>query len=248
MRHDVRKGLWSFAIIASLGLAHVAGWAAIPTKIAHQGRLLDSADQPITSAVSVTFALYAVDTGGSALWSESQTIDPDDQGFYETFLGETTTLPSNLSDPLYLQMTVGIEILTPRLQVGSVPFALRAGDLECADCVASTEIAPETIVDADISASAAIAGTKTSPNFGSQNILTLGNVGIGTTTPGAKLTVNGPMIRQLARVQGYSSDDTDDGVLSGRLLSFIKTQNDTGIRVSWSDNFRVRGSDKACRW
>ena len=37
-----------------------------------------------------------------------------------------------------------------------------------------------TIDNADVNTSAAIAGTKISPNFGSQNLVTTGNVGIGT--------------------------------------------------------------------
>ena len=69
-----------------------------------------------------------------------------------------------------------------------------------------------TIVNADINASAAIAGTKISPDFGSQNIVTTGSftgndleidsgtlsvdasnnrVGIGTTSPSQKLEVSG---------------------------------------------------------
>ena len=39
-----------------------------------------------------------------------------------------------------------------------------------------------TIVNADINASAAIAGTKISPDFGSQNIATTGTLGSGNIT------------------------------------------------------------------
>ena len=48
-----------------------------------------------------------------------------------------------------------------------------------------------SLVNADINASAAIAGTKISPIFGSQNITTTGSVGIGTTSPSDKLHVHG---------------------------------------------------------
>jgi microcystin-dependent protein len=44
--------------------------------------------------------------------------------------------------------------------------------------VTSTKIADDTIVNADINSAAAIAGTKISPDFGSQNITTTGNVTI----------------------------------------------------------------------
>jgi hypothetical protein len=48
-----------------------------------------------------------------------------------------------------------------------------------------------SIVNASVSGSAAIAGTKISPDFGSQNILTTGNSGVGTGTPESKLAVKG---------------------------------------------------------
>jgi len=48
--------------------------------------------------------------------------------------------------------------------------------------VTSTMIADGTIVNADVNASAAIAGTKISPDFGSQNVTTTGTVTGGTVT------------------------------------------------------------------
>jgi hypothetical protein len=47
------------------------------------------------------------------------------------------------------------------------------------------------IVNADVSATAAIAGTKIAPNFGSQNVVTTGNVGIGTTSPSCVIDARG---------------------------------------------------------
>ena len=64
--------------------------------------------------------------------------------------------------------------------------------------VTSTMITNNTIVDADVNASAAIQGTKINPNFGSQNIATTGNTTIGgtlgvtsNTTVGGTLEVTG---------------------------------------------------------
>jgi hypothetical protein len=45
------------------------------------------------------------------------------------------------------------------------------------------------IVNADISASAAIAGTKVAPNFGAQNVVTTGTLGAGATTLDGTLTL-----------------------------------------------------------
>ena len=60
---------------------------------------------------------------------------------------------------------------------------LSSGALPSNITVTSSNISDLSIVNADVNASAAIAGTKVSPNFGSQNVLTTGNCGIGTTSP-----------------------------------------------------------------
>ena len=56
------------------------------------------------------------------------------------------------------------------------PSKIAAGVLPTDVTVASANIVDGTIVDADVNASAAIAGTKISPDFGSQNIVTSGTV------------------------------------------------------------------------
>lgn len=47
-----------------------------------------------------------------------------------------------------------------------------------------------TVTNAKVATNAAIAGTKISPNFGSQDIVTTGDVGIGTSSPSQKLHIS----------------------------------------------------------
>ena len=176
---------------------------SVPTIISHQGRLLNASNQPVTTNVSVVFSIYDAASGGSQVWTETQSITPDSLGFYETFLGGTTPLPSTLPNPSYLQIQVQSETLTPRLQFGSVPFAQKAGNADLLDnldstvfsqlgpSIESSEIADGTIANIDVSGTAAIAGSKISPDFGSQNIFTSGNIGIGTTSATNRLNIQG---------------------------------------------------------
>lgn len=58
--------------------------------------------------------------------------------------------------------------------------SLGLGSLATLSAVASTEITDGTITDADISGTAAIAGSKITPNFGAQNVVTTGTLATGT--------------------------------------------------------------------
>ncbi|MGB9851962.1 MAG: beta strand repeat-containing protein, partial [Candidatus Kapaibacteriota bacterium] len=59
-----------------------------------------------------------------------------------------------------------------------------------AGTVGSTEIADGSIVDADVSATAGIAGTKIVPNFGTQNIITTGDVSANNGAFGGNVSAN----------------------------------------------------------
>jgi hypothetical protein len=74
--------------------------------------------------------------------------------------------------------------------------------------VTSTMIADGTIVDADVNASAAIAGTKISPNFGSQNVVTTGTSTAASLIPtGSSVPSNGVYL-PAANSVGISTNGT----------------------------------------
>jgi hypothetical protein len=51
------------------------------------GTLLDRDNRPMAGPVSVTFSLYGEQSGGAALWVETQNVHPDANGNYAVFLG-----------------------------------------------------------------------------------------------------------------------------------------------------------------
>ena len=109
--------------------AQAAPAQTVPLTFTQQGRLLDDAGEPIDGGALVfKFALYASATGGTELWSEEQSITPD-QGYFSARIGETTAFPSTLFDgskgTLFLGVTVGSDSeMTPRQQLTSTPFSL----------------------------------------------------------------------------------------------------------------------------
>ena len=97
--------------------------------------------------------------------------------------------------------------------------------------VSSTMITNGTIVNADVNASAAIDGTKISPNFGSQNIVTSGTVdGRDVSTDGTKLDgiESGATADQTAaEIRTLVDSATDSNVFTDADLSKL-----TGIEAS----------------
>jgi hypothetical protein len=66
---------------------------------------------------------------------------------------------------------------------------LGLGTLATLNAVGSAQITDDQIADADVASTAAIQGTKISPNFGTQNVVSTGNFGVGTASPVNNLTV-----------------------------------------------------------
>jgi hypothetical protein len=115
-------------ILLALILA-VTGSASpeIPKKINYQGKLTDSGTgRPLVGTHNMTFRIHDDPATGSVLWSESQVVSVDSSGVFSAILGSITPIDLSFDDPVWLEVEVGGEILTPRREVVSVPFAFRA--------------------------------------------------------------------------------------------------------------------------
>lgn len=112
-------------------------YAQVPMAMNYQGYLTDSEGAPINGTVDMTFSLYAVSTGGGALWWEDHSVNVID-GIYSVVLGNTTPLsPSHFVDPLYLGVQVGTDAeMTPRQKITSAAFAINADKLDGQDASA----------------------------------------------------------------------------------------------------------------
>jgi hypothetical protein len=125
------KGLRSLLLLAALMVPLAAQAAGVPNLVAQQGRLLNSDGTAVTVPVTLTFALYSSATGAAALWTESQTITPDD-GYFAVQLGSGTPFPAGLWDgsAKYLGLKVNDDVeMTPREAIMAVPYALVANDV-----------------------------------------------------------------------------------------------------------------------
>ncbi len=143
---NMNRWILSAALLLS-GLALAQG--TVPDRVSFVARLTNTTGQPVTGNHAVQFSLFDVNTGGTALWSEtygSATFTADGLGFFE--LGSTTALTTSVFDgrQLYLQVTVDSTALTPRVSVVSVPYAIRATTA----ATAATATRLGTLAEADV--------------------------------------------------------------------------------------------------
>src|SRR6516165_470640 len=86
---------------------------------------------------TITFAIYAEETGGSPLWQETQTVIVDGTGAYNALIGSTVPdgLPLDIftaNDARWLSIHLegANEPDQPRVLIASVAYALRAADAD----------------------------------------------------------------------------------------------------------------------
>ena len=145
-----------------------ASAAEVPRLIKFSGTLLDAQDRPLAGPVGVTFALHAQQTGGPALWLETQNVTPDAHGSYTVLLGANSAngVPAELfasGEARWLEVQVERQPEQPRILLVSVPYALKAKDAETlGGRPASAFLTTETLARAGSSAGAAAAAPASS--------------------------------------------------------------------------------------
>jgi len=128
-------------IAATAALVFMSGTAVadVPGVIGFQGFLVDDQNAPIDTTgkddLKVTFELFDDAQGATPFWLDTYDISVE-SGVFFTLLGDTSNpvVSTNFNGPSkYLQITIGDTALQPRLQITSVPYALRANVATTAD-------------------------------------------------------------------------------------------------------------------
>ncbi len=153
----------------------------------YQGRLADSAGTPITATVPMIFRLYnAPGSGATPLWEEQWTGPNSVQvsdGLFNVMLGSLTAIPQSIvngNNSLWLGITAGTDNeMTPRVQLGSVPFAAQAltvpdgsiGTAKLANGSVTQAKAPSLVNSANIPNTHIYFGTETVSATSAQTVL-----------------------------------------------------------------------------
>ena len=177
----------SFVILLLLTLLSITNttvFSAVPTTINFQGRLTDSIGQSLNDTTNLNFSIFDTATGGTALWTETHTNISVLNGMVNITLGSYTVLTPDLLKiyPLWLEVQVESDILSPRQLLSATPYSIIAVD--------SLKLSGKTYDTFLSTTGGTVAGT-----------LTAENMCIGTTTP-----VLGKLHVQLP---AWSNRDTD---------------------------------------
>ncbi len=116
-------------------------------RISVQGTLKSSTGAAVSDGdYSMTFRLYTVSSGGSALWTETATVAVVG-GVYSHLLGSVTTLnSSHFGNRLFLGVTVAGAELTPRTELTYSPYALSVAGIASNGQSASFDASGKLIV------------------------------------------------------------------------------------------------------
>jgi len=86
---------------------------------------------PDNPSLSVTFKIYSVQVGGTAIWSEIQPVNVKD-GLFSAELGKITALTNSVysDSSRWLEITISGTEMTPRTRFSSVPFSYRVSTID----------------------------------------------------------------------------------------------------------------------
>ncbi|MCX5751276.1 MAG: hypothetical protein NT099_06385 [Candidatus Saganbacteria bacterium] len=164
----IKKIIWSLLILMCLG---TMAWS-IPGQISFQGVLKDAAGHSVNDNLSMVFTIYDAASGGSSLWTETQTVSIEG-GLYNVSLGAATPITATVfnGSTRYLGVKVSTDSeMTPRIALVSAPYAFRAAVV---DTVSDESVTTAKIVDGAVT-NAKLAGSITGAKFAT-------NISISTT-------------------------------------------------------------------
>jgi hypothetical protein len=109
--------------------------SVVPRRVNYSGVAKDENGKLLTGVVGATFAIYAQQEGGAALWIETQNVQADDMGSFSAMLGATRPegIPQDVfssGQARWLRISYNGGAEQARIALLSVPYALKAGDAQ----------------------------------------------------------------------------------------------------------------------
>jgi site-specific recombinase XerD len=142
-----------------------------PRMLAFQGKLTDATNTPIATEKTLRFALYSDETatGSAMLWQEVQTLQPNDQGEFTTYLGSNIPLTQAIlteNPKLFLGISIGENTeLLPRQQIATTDQATNTEKVQGLSPITDPNAGTKNVILALDSTGNLTIGGNASPTF-----------------------------------------------------------------------------------
>jgi len=228
----------NFFIILYLCICIFNAYAQAPQLINYQGKLLTDG-KPTEGPVDITFAMYPAASGGTALWTETQSAVPLSNGMFNVLLGSITAFQPDIfttSGERWLGIKVGQDAeMMPRFRLSSVAYAIHSAHSDTAE-FAKTAVTTSTgntldqaydqggagvgrTITADAGAVyiAGSSGLTVAGNVsGTSNLIVDGKIGVGIDNPTYKVDVSGTVFSD----QRIMADNSGQSGYLSRIMLF----------------------------
>lgn len=123
------KSIFYSAFLAVLLSFTTGAEAAVPKLLTYTGVLKNDSGNFLSGNYAMTFKLYNVTAGGTALWTESHSSVSVSTGKFSAELGSVTALTLDFDTQYYLGVSVGGDAeMTPRVKLTSVGYSYSSDD------------------------------------------------------------------------------------------------------------------------
>ena len=231
----------ALAFLPLLTLVLISCGTVIYPTFSHQGKLLDSSGNPVTDGnYAVVYKLYHASTGGTAVYTDTNTVAITD-GYFTSDFGATNVDPKIFTERTWLEITVNGETLTPRQFMRGAPYA---SSLVAGAAVAGSVPITYTYSGQDnLGSSLFVVNTDSSKTGGS-----------GLTAITTSELSGSPAQQDIAAVRGLSLD-TDANLSTGAYGGIFVSQDYRGLYAdgggTWfaayfDGNINVTGNCTGC--
>lgn len=196
----------------------------VAATIGYQGQLNDDSGNPLSGQYGMVFRIYDAEAGGSELWNSGAQTVTVSQGLFNV---ELNVDPSILNgQALWLEMTVGGEVLSPRQALLAAPYALYSEDAQTAQTAVTLN--PGATIQGDpASANGEVLKVEMTGTWPNANSLTGYAPATGTAV---RAEASGGV--------GLSASSQDNYGIQGSSVNgwggYITSQNGYGLRVDTS--------------